>query len=416
MEGETVVCRLSGCFGSSIWALRAAAAGGCKLYKRQQSKSLVSRFKSCKQLNLLSLFVLSCGLAYSLILRAPHLTCKTRPGLILGVSVRVCKWSGKYRAALHQCAVQRLDTMEYVQHKHALAFNPTLVALQRNLEYSTVLNEESISIFMSFRLSHSMWGPSDIHAVVMDLELMPLRKTILITRARQLQKCSWLEQFWREDPRFFIYQNRLWMAYSATKALEVITWPHHIYSERQAVSMLDKHLQLRGDIFPTLGFNSQFQTTGLKWEKNWGFFERQGRLHVLYTITPNFTIYSFEKSDVTLSHPTLEVSYLASTIDETILRGGSAPVLVGGTWHCFVHSAEAYQIYLVTFQDLTLAMTHIVKLPLNMGTLFPSGALFDMQRDAWIISAGWQDMQILIFHVQHSLLQSLQQTHDELVH
>jgi predicted GH43/DUF377 family glycosyl hydrolase len=144
------------------------------------------------------------------------------------------------------------------------------------------------------------------------------------------------------------------------------------------------------------------------WEKNWGFFESDGRLHAVYSIRPH-RVLTVDGSTAVLAHETA----WSSPWRGGLLRGGSPPFRVGDEFYCFFHGTceiddvRTYTAGVYTFEaNAPFRVKRCTRWPvatpdpatkprrIRQNIMFPCGAFLDGER--WIVSCGVHDSWIEI--------------------
>ena len=202
--------------------------------------------------------------------------------------------------------------------------------------------------------------------------------------------------FGREDPRLFIFRNRLHISFTS---LADGGGPTHILYAR-----------LSDDLQVEEIFDPEFIFTNGAWEKNWALFEWQGELMAVYK--PGRDVHRVIHIRETASYPFAEVPWTLPWSGGDHMAGGAPPVLVGDKFYHWFHGRFGgwdngiYTQGVYTFEarppfrpiactpDPILQGDPAWKLPHQRGTepavVFPAGAFVENGR--WIVSRGTQDM------------------------
>ena len=166
--------------------------------------------------------------------------------------------------------------------------------------------------FLAYRVECIPWFRLSMVAVnELDREWNPILET---TRVFDLH--SKFGNYCVEDPRFFVYKENLWLAY--TDSLEVGI------------------ARLNDDMTTAESFYLERPWYHTRPEKNWTFFEAEGRLFATYGIVPHKVL------EVSVEDHTTKFVY-ETRFDHNWtrgdLRGGSSPVLHDGLLWSFFHSS-----------------------------------------------------------------------------
>lgn len=208
-----------------------------------------------------------------------------------------------------------------------------------------------------------------------------------------------------EDPRFFVYNNQLYLAFTG-----------YLLQSKKGFCQL--YGRLSGDastmeaiIIPTYPF------AGAQ-EKNWQFFELDGKLHSVYSTNP-FTI---------LRHDGTQANLISQTkchiqFSGAIIRGGAPPVRVGSEFYHWFHTMQwvdkkkQYGMGLYTFSShwpFTIRR-HVPFIILNAdrpsssghSIVFPCGA--ELLNGEWVISYGHNDNECRIIKYNFDKVEELLQ-------
>ena len=262
---------------------------------------------------------------------------------------------------------------------------------------------EHTQILMAFRASLTEWGPSDLALTRLDAHWRPLPGAgTVLARAHRIGN-GWYGPPWREDPRLVPTRQGLAVAYTVSCAYERNRHGFQVW-QRQGFALLDdRNGTLSGDIFFSIGNNSDFKSTIFPtFEKNWLFFEHAASLHVVYSTQP-FCVYRIadwaqRTSQKVLCTPWRQAAGVAE------LRGSTPPVRVGDSYFMFAHS-PTYDVYAIAFSANTLAIEAVSATPLlqmHARRPFVCGAVYVTGDRTWFASVGIDDVSIAVFKVHHS--------------
>lgn len=125
----------------------------------------------------------------------------------------------------------------------------------------------------------------------------------------------------REDVRLFWFRGRLHVSYVG------VMGHHHGIATSVLYARLSSDLKVEQVYYPHYARRTA-------WEKNWGFFEHDGELYAVYTIT-NHRILHIQSEEASLAY------WSSSAVPwgpKTEMRGGASPILVGNEYWHFFHS------------------------------------------------------------------------------
>ena len=147
-------------------------------------------------------------------------------------------------------------------------------------------------------------------------------------------------------------------------------------------------------------------------EKNWLFFEHEGVLHVVYSLSP-FCVYKIIDARQDSAEKVLCVAwrFYQEDLSTAELRGSTPPVRIGQTYYLFAHS-RAYDVHVLAFSASTLIIesaSYQPALQLQHHQPFVCGAIHVESEGTWFLSMGIDDVSIAVYSMSHShLLQLLQ--------
>ncbi len=141
-------------------------------------------------------------------------------------------------------------------------------------------------------------------------------------------------------------------------------------------------------------------------QKNWGFFHHEDSLAIVYVPGSQFIVVEvkIEGNSMGLANVSIE----GWTSQE--FRGGSPPVFWNGLYYIFVHKMCDYNIWAIAFAKDSDGKWRVkFYTPERLNTVkgyeeeihFVSGALFDRQRNQWILTGGVRDHHIAIWTLPH---------------
>lgn len=208
-----------------------------------------------------------------------------------------------------------------------------------------------------------------------------------------------------DDPRLFCHRGRLHVGYAAISALGATVDTVRV---RQGVAALSDNYDL---------VEPRVLEYGRRIEKNWAWFDYEGELHAVYSISPHRVL---RISDGITTHETTNVFPWSGGY----LRGGSTPVLVGDEYWCWFHGADegrrlrSYNVGVYAFEAKPpFRVTRMSAHPLlwakpsertsNGGAdvVFPAGAVHRSGR--WLVSMGVADDHTEIAEWDHADVEKL---------
>lgn len=220
-----------------------------------------------------------------------------------------------------------------------------------------------------------------------------------------------------EDPGLFRFNNELWMAYIESN------WPTASTCTMHYGELLEgKQWRIGYSWKIKYGHNDD---TGL--EKNWVFFERNGRLYVIYHSEPIQTVLEVIDDSVVDEHESPGPSWAWGPI-----RGGTSPMTYNGKLIRFFHSSldnepppwrrRYYFGACLMEQEPPFKTVAVSSEPIIRGSeeddltqiersgchhrkpqvVFPGGCI--PHEDGWLVALGLNDCQSAIAHVKESQL------------
>jgi len=155
------------------------------------------------------------------------------------------------------------------------------------------------------------WAGSEIHLVRLDAACNP------VGNSWKLHLRHSKANYGREDPRLFMHNGRVHVAYAG-----VVGRPLHT---NVLYARLAEDLTVEQVSFPMLKGRN-------RWEKNWSFFSSGGELFAVYAVAPHRIIrVDGSHAEFVYESPT-RITWHGGE-----MRGGASPVLVGDEWWHFFH-------------------------------------------------------------------------------
>lgn len=227
------------------------------------------------------------------------------------------------------------------------------------------------------------WAGSQIHVAELDKNYLPLRCSVLAQlRHETAHGC--------EDPRLFVFRNRLHVSYTGFNGDKTSV----LYAR------LTDDLQVE-QVFPLQYAKRQH------WEKNWVFFESQNELWCVYSSLPDHRVLRVTDAYAEDAHETLNLFPWAGGHH----RGGASPVRLGDKFYHFHHGCwdlgeswptRRYNIGLTVFEaNPPFRVTYQTPHPILVAdpntrpgdqycdVVFPAGAIRD--GNSWVLSMGTHD-------------------------
>lgn len=226
------------------------------------------------------------------------------------------------------------------------------------------------------------WSGSEIHVVRLDAEFRPVGEAVHLPLRTRAESRSGAE-----DPRLFRYRGQLHVAFIGVVTTDGQTHTNMMYAR------LDDSFRVERVFAPVYCGRNW-------WEKNWSFFEHDGELFAVYSISPH-KILRIDGERATLAH---NVPSLARW-EGAEPRGGASPVRVGDEFWHFFHdrSAGVYRIGLYTFDAAPpFAPRRFVAEPIlaadqatkpagwHVAVEYPCGAV-PQPDGTWVVSTGVHD-------------------------
>jgi len=199
-----------------------------------------------------------------------------------------------------------------------------------------------------------------------------------------------------QDPRIWLYKNKPYISFTY--------YPVVLFGE---YNIIDK--KLSSIIHLPIGRNFM---GGL--EKNWGFFEHDGKLCMVYYPSPLVIL----EMDADNNFSIVNMSEQFCEELGVGVCGGSPPVLhpTENIFYIFVHKTiikNNYNIWCVAFTKVTptkWAIKGFTKERLNNNDItqisFAEGAVYDKIKDSWIVSGGYRDQALGFWTISHEDLKS----------
>jgi predicted GH43/DUF377 family glycosyl hydrolase len=232
------------------------------------------------------------------------------------------------------------------------------------------------------------WRGSEIYLGRLDAGLRP------VDEPTKLDLWHPEANYGREDPRLFRFRGAVHVAFAGVVGGSRIRHTNVLYAR------LDGQLRVKQIFAPRYARRNP-------WEKNWSFFELDGRLYAVYAIAPH-TVLAIDGERAELAHQTPTAAPWRSGAE---MRGGTPPVRVGGEFWCVFHSKFPqparggrlrYEVGVYTFAAVPpFRVRRIAPEPLLLADpatcppdqycdcIFPCGAV--RRGGDWVVSMGVHD-------------------------
>lgn len=222
------------------------------------------------------------------------------------------------RGAIGGTLVKRFDEANLGMGQPGKRFNPSLI------EDPTTPG----GYLLAYR---DGWAGSEIHLIRLGTDFSPAGEPWrLHLRHNQAS-------YGREDPRLFMHNGRLHIAYIGVVGRIIHT------------SVL--YAQLTEDCSAVEQLWYPHLPSRQSWEKNWGFFSHGGELFAIYSVAPHRILRVVDAVPAFAHETPCPVPWQGG-----VPRGGAAPVLVGDEWWHFFHDRtenglRVYRTGLYTFEN-----------------------------------------------------------------
>ena len=269
--------------------------------------------------------------------------------------------------------------------------------------FNASLCEWKERLWMAYRTG---WAGSEIAVVELSSRMIP------IGVPKKLEISHPDCHYGREDPRLFVFGGKLHCSFIGVVGKTKI--------ERGSTPVSHTN-QMYARLDPDLAVEKVFHPQHPRrqgWEKNWAFFESDGRLLAVYKTAPNHEIVQIDGDVVIPSYsPPNDLRWGGGE-----RRGGATPIKVGDEWWCFAHDRieisrhRVYRTYLYTFADRHpyRPLRHVPTplLSANPSTkpadqyasvVFPGGAV--LSDGWWYVAHGVHDRHIEIHRWRHEDLE-----------
>lgn len=277
-------------------------------------------------------------------------------------------------------------------------FNPALV---RRSDGLWLVTRRSIADVFEF-------GRNDLMAFKLNEDHLPLWGVPI-----HPPKVSTGEHF--EDPRAFMFAGRWWIS-----ACNFVVYPNASWTgAHQVLLEIDDEWNVNRRRDPVYGGNGTDVFNQKGNEKNWLWFEHDGRLHLIYMTEPHVVIEWCNALNVVAQY-TDTGWYRGWRWGHC--RGGTAPILAGDRYFSFFHSSldwrnlkrryfmgaysfEAHPPFRVLSVTLEPLLQGSIDDPWGEGkplVVFPCAALFE--EGNWTVSLGVNDMASARMTISHEQL------------
>lgn len=247
------------------------------------------------------------------------------------------------------------------------------------------------------------WAGSDLWCCRMDDEFRPVGGAV------KLEMPHPEANYGREDPQLFVFKGRLHVAF-----VGVVGKNGNVHRTSVLYARLGENFAVEDAWAPKApGVNPG------RWEKNWQFFERDGTLYAVYSISPHKIL----RIDGTRAEWAYETP-CPFTWHGGEMRGGTSPVRIGDEHYSFFHdrvrppapSKEQYRVGLYTFDsEPPFAIRRYCPTPVLTAdprtnpdnyadVIFPRGAV--RRADDWVLSCGAHDRRTELHKLSAAELES----------
>jgi predicted GH43/DUF377 family glycosyl hydrolase len=229
------------------------------------------------------------------------------------------------------------------------------------------------------------WSGSQVHLIRLNRLLEPEGASWRLNLFHKIEA-----NYGREDPRLFMHQGKVHVAYSGVSGGTSIAHTSVLYAR------LGDDLQVEELFYPHLPERNP-------WEKNWACFSSGDNLYAIYSIAPHRIVeLSGNRAEFAFTTPT------AVRWPGGEMRGGASPVLHNGEWYHFFHDRVSingllvYRTGVYTFEaeapfrikrfcskPILAAETHNIPQGQYAAVTFVGGAV--VHDDHWLLASGIHD-------------------------
>lgn len=225
-----------------------------------------------------------------------------------------------------------------------------------------------------------------------------------------------------EDPRVMYLGGEVYLSASTFHRMGKNRWA----LVHQVLARMGKDWTCSKLYDPIHGFNGGTPLMQTGFEKNWLWFEHEGRFFMVYRNQPHEVVEFDERLKVVKVHKT---SFGNPLWQHGEIRGGTPPVRVGNEYFSFFHSStpwigkkRRYHMGLYAFEaNPPFRITRMSTLPILSGSkddpwfeglplvVFPCGAIF--RNGIWTVSLGVNDCESAWIDIPHTeIVQTLRNT------
>jgi hypothetical protein len=257
-------------------------------------------------------------------------------------------------------------------------FNPGIIIYENN-KYTNIITTNNYNCKVIFRNEESKFD-SKIYECNCDINKLYLYN---IKLKYDINNCY-------EDPRFFVFNNKLYISMTKLNKIEFIP--------KMVVVDYDNNIEYN---FPYLNNIKGIDHS----EKNWQFFQYLNKYYLLYSIFP-FIIYEIDKN-FNIIKKIKETIWKHKYVE--ILRCSAPPIFINGVFYCIVHSIKnnLYNTYFITFNE-NFDILGYTLYPLydnnKYNIIFSTGFIYNKLNNSFIILSGVEDKYINLLKVNKRLL------------
>lgn len=289
-----------------------------------------------------------------------------------------------YESKLKSGKPKELPPAEYRYARNAIKITPETMSPETGgVRLNPSLIRNGAGYLFVYR---NRWDNSAISVIRLDHHFHP------IGTASYLSLNHYQATMGREDPRLFRYRGKVHVSFTGWLGEDTIRWNQ----ANMLYARLSDQLEVDRIYFPDIPGRAS-------WEKNHVYFENDGKLYLIYSISPHIVFQVDDEKILERYETDTETEWNAGH-----LRGGCSPVLHQGKYYHFFHGTadkptggRVYSLGLAVFEaKLPFRILKITHFPLDAGdpvtnpgitsdVIFPGGAVY--LNGMWAIAMGVHD-------------------------
>lgn len=286
----------------------------------------------------------------------------------------------EYESNVLDCTFFNKKMIYSFNYNNYRMFNPSLIVKDINNNFSyNITSYNTNNIYMSYRECPYKYNNNSTVISKINIQNSTIINSNYLFMHNNIG--------YNEDARFFIYNGNIYIS--------------NTYNYNMNIILLDNDLMFKEQI---MTFTNTYEK-----EKNWTFFEKEGKLYSIRYYLP-LEIYEINLENKIITK-IFSYNWINNILDNNVqLRGGASPIKKDNELYIFLHSSYTYEIYTLvidynTFKPLKYTSESLFK-DIHTQIKFVCGALYNIITNKWVLSVGIDDMYSALFTISDDELNS----------